>query len=94
MTIDVRWIGRGFDPKGQSNPDYPDGADIDLTNGAPRACQAALPYPAKRVGYYLVSCDVFGFRGIVTTAGRRDDPRSVSLPAKYRGNRDGRLDGH
>jgi hypothetical protein len=83
--LHVKWIDRGYDPKAPPNRDYPNGVDIDLTNGAPRACQAALPYPAKRVGYYLVSCDVCGFRGIVTTAGRRDDPRSVRLPCKIPG---------
>jgi hypothetical protein len=82
--LKITWIDRGYEPKQPANPDYPHGIDVDLTGGdrLARSCKAELPYPAKRVGYYAVSCAGCGFRTIVTTAGRPDDPRSVKLPCK------------
>jgi hypothetical protein len=43
-------------------------------------CGTELPYPAARCGVYLVECQTCGFRCAVTTAGRRDDPCSISFP--------------
>ena len=61
------------------NPDYPDGIDVDLTNGAKRACLANLPYPAECCGILFVRCRKCGTNAAITTAGRRDDPRTVKL---------------
>jgi hypothetical protein len=48
-----------------------------------RSCFTFLrPYPTPRCGKFMVKCDVCGEMVIVTTAGRRDDPRSVRLPCK------------
>ena len=69
-------------PKVAPNPAYPDGIDIDLSQGATKTCQVALPYPAKRIGYYVVVCEVCELRVGLTTAGRPDDPRSVRLACK------------
>jgi C4-type Zn-finger protein len=41
-----------------------------------------LPYPAKRCGLFLVICDKCGYSAAITTAGRPDDPRKVTLPCK------------
>jgi C4-type Zn-finger protein len=41
-----------------------------------------LPYPAKRCGIYLVVCERCGYSAAITTAGRPDDPRKVTLPCK------------
>jgi hypothetical protein len=79
MTLGVVWIDRGFEPKNPTDPSYPNGIDLDLSAGASAVCQTALPYPAKRCGYFVISCDTCGFQGIITTAGRRDDPRSVKI---------------
>lgn len=41
-----------------------------------------LPYPAERCGVYLVTCDKCGYSAAITTAGRVDDPRSVTIPCR------------
>lgn len=77
----VEWIDAGREPQCAPNPAYPDGIDLDATqgSGAP-SCLAALPYPARRCGRYEVTCKVCHLRVAVTTAGRPDDPRSVRVP--------------
>lgn len=79
----IDWIDRGVEPKNQPNPNYPDGIDLDVSQGAAAACMAKLPYPAKRCGYYYVECQHCGANAMVTTAGRKDDPRALKL-ACYR----------
>jgi hypothetical protein len=39
-------------------------------------------YPAKRCRFFTLQCSVCGQNAIVTTAGRKDDPRSVKLACK------------
>jgi hypothetical protein len=84
--LKVRWVDRGYEPNAKPNPEFPHGMDVDLTAGRAtgRSCTTDLPYPAKRCGYYLVSCSTCDFRGVVTTAGRADDPRSVKLPCQQK----------
>jgi hypothetical protein len=74
----VEWIDRGANPTGQPNPAFPRGMDLDISQGQ-RSCQGSLPYPAPRIGFYAVECRTCGANAIVTTAGRRDDPRSIRL---------------
>lgn len=76
----VKWLDAGREPRAVPDPRYPDGIDIDLSNGK-RSCLVQLPYPAQRCGSYIVSCQC-GMRVGVTTAGRRDDPRSVKIGCK------------
>lgn len=78
----VEWIDGGREAQNPPNPDYPAGLDLDLSKGAKAACFISLPYPAKRCGYYLVTCDLCGLKSIVSTAGRADDPRSVRVACK------------
>ena len=82
MKHRIEWFDTGRSPTVKPNPRYPDGIDLDLSNGAFDACDVALPYPAKRIGHYHVQCPACGLNVIVTTAGRRDDPRSVRLACK------------
>ncbi|MBR0883890.1 hypothetical protein ACVMGC_000966 [Bradyrhizobium barranii subsp. barranii] len=84
--LHVHWVDRGYEPKHPPNPQYPDGVDVDLTGGdrLARNCKTSMPYPAKRVGYFVVTCGKCHFKTIITTAGRPDDPRSVRLPCKRR----------
>jgi len=63
------------------DPRFPDGIDVDLSKGKP-FCRAELPYPAECCGVLLVNCESCGANAAITTAGRRDDPRSVKLPCK------------
>jgi hypothetical protein len=83
-SLQVHWVDRGYEPKSPPNPAFPKGVDIDLTGGdrLVRSCSAELPYPAKRVGYYVVTCNKCQTKSIVSTAGRPDDPRSVRLACK------------
>jgi hypothetical protein len=78
----VEWLDRGREPQYPPNPAYPEGIDVDLSDGAERACTVALPYPARRIGAYIVTCSTCGLRVGLTTAGRPDDPRSVRLACK------------
>jgi hypothetical protein len=81
----VSWVDGGAWPKNPPNPKYPDGVDLDMSKGSDeRTCFVALPYPAKRIGYYAIECEVCGLITAVSTAGRPDDPRSVKLRCKRR----------
>ena len=84
-TFEIEWIDHGREPQCAPDPDYPAGKDIDASMGATPSCLVNLPYPAKRCGVYLVRCPVCGFSAGLTTAGRSDDPRSITLPCKVAG---------
>jgi hypothetical protein len=79
--LKFEWIDGNREPKVKPDPAFPIGKDLDISDGRP-SCKTALPYPAKRIGHYLVKCDVCGTNALITTAGRPDDPRSVTLPCK------------
>jgi hypothetical protein len=81
-NLHVAWVDRGFDPVCDPDPRFPNGVDIDVTNGQVRSCQTELPYPAERCGYFVVACSVCGLSCAITTAGRRDDPRSLKVACK------------
>lgn len=76
----ITWHDSGEEPKNPANPAFPDGLHMDLVGEARvQKCFIKLPYPAKRCGHYDVRCAVCGFSAIVTTAGRADDPRSITV---------------
>lgn len=79
MSFDIKWIDSGREPQVEPNPNYPNGIDVDTAGSAKPACFTQLPYPARRIGQYLVTCRTCGLRAVITTAGRADDPRSVTL---------------
>jgi hypothetical protein len=78
----VEWQDAGREARSPSDPAYPDGIDLDFSQGAAPACSTPLPYPAPRCGVWLVSCSECGLRVVITAAGRRDDPREVKLACK------------
>ena len=80
----VRWIDAGREPQHPPNPAYPSGIDVDLSTPDADACAVTLRYPAKRVGRYEITCAECGGVFAVTTAGRPDDPRSVTVPCSKR----------
>jgi hypothetical protein len=82
MTLKVEWVDYLREPRCAPDPAFPTGKDIDCSGGAPAACKADLPHPAKRCGLYLVECEACGIRIGITTAGRPDDPRSVKIACK------------
>ena len=77
--FNIKWVDSGREPKCPPNPDYPEGIDIPDSSGATLRCRAVLPYPAKRCGMYLVRCRRCGQTVSLTTAGRADDPRSITM---------------
>jgi hypothetical protein len=54
------------------------------------SCIVPLPYPAKRSGAYLIRCEC-GMEIYVSTTGRLNDPRSVTVPCNVRESQ--KLDG-
>lgn len=84
--FDIEWLDGARDPSCLPNPKYPKGIDIDASLGAAKSCTLALPYPAKRIGAYVATCRVCGFRAGCTTAGRPDDPRSITVPCRTGGS--------
>ena len=84
-NFSIEWIDRERNPKCAPNPDYPDGIDVDLSEDSERKCKIDLPYPAKRCGVYIVRCKICGYSVALTTAGRADDPKSVTIPCKING---------
>ena len=78
----VEWMDRYAEPKCAPDLNYPTGIDLDATNGNEPSCIVTLPYPAKRIGFYSIKCFLCGLTAACTTAGRRDDPRSMKLACK------------
>ncbi|MBO0717861.1 MAG: hypothetical protein J2P55_11075 [Rhizobiales bacterium] len=80
MTLKIKWLDSGREPQCPPDPAYPNGVVADLRYGENvKACEADLPYPAKRCGTYIVTCDVCGITAAITTAGRPDDPNHVIM---------------
>jgi hypothetical protein len=79
----ILWHDSGREPQVAPNPAYPDGKDVSmvLDDRVPH-CTTPLPYPARRCGWYEVVCRTCTLRVGVTTAGRPDDPRSVTVPCR------------
>lgn len=75
----IKWLDRGREPQCAPNPEFPNGKDLDASLGRAPVCKTDLPYPAKRCGLYYVECLLCGTNAMITTAGRPDDPRSVTL---------------
>lgn len=84
QQFNVTWEDAEREPKNPPNPDYPTGIDLDVSEGAGNTCTVELPYPAKRCGFYDVQCTLCGYRGLITTTGRPDDPKSVKFPCRMR----------
>lgn len=87
-NFNIDWVDRYRESECPSNPDYPDGINIDLTSKlhARKACKTSLPYPAKRCGYFMITCVTCGLFTIITTAGRPDDPKSLLVYCKIEGD--------
>jgi hypothetical protein len=75
----VTWLDKGYEPRKPPNPDYPNGMDVDMSSGSSVTCSTDLPYPAKRCGLFSIECLICGMKVLLTTAGRIDDPRSVTV---------------
>lgn len=80
--FDISWIDGGAEPSHPANLGYPHGIDLDISGDARNRCHVTLPYPAKRIGKYVVRCLSCAVSVICTTAGRVDDPRSITIACR------------
>lgn len=80
MTFKVEWIDDHREPKCPPDPAYPNGKPINIAKPGEPSCQFEVPYPAKRCGVYIATCEQCGLTIGVTTAGRSDDPTRVTIP--------------
>jgi hypothetical protein len=78
----IDWSDAHREPTYPADPAYPNGHAMDVALDAPQACRAELPYPAARIGTWIVHCRVCGYRIALATTGRSDDPRSVRVPCR------------
>jgi len=83
QRFELTWMDAGRVAKSPPDPRFPNGVTADLTLGARLACQVNLPYPAPRVGKWLVQCKECGLTAMITAAGRPDDPRTARLACKH-----------
>lgn len=81
----IDWIDCNREPKCAPNPKYPDGIDLNVAIGGKPTCTVQLPYPARRCGIYDVVCNLCHMNVACTTAGRADDPRSITMSCKIDG---------
>lgn len=82
MPLEAKWFDKGIEPTSKSNPAYPNGMTVDLAGDADCGCSIELPYPAKRCGLYVIKCSECNYTCGITTAGRPDDPRWVTVPCQ------------
>jgi hypothetical protein len=80
---DIQWEPRdgGGEPQCSPNPAYPKGKDIDISAPELSRCRGELPYvmwPERGLGILMVTCLRCGVRTAITTAGRPDDPISLT----------------
>jgi hypothetical protein len=78
MKVEIEWEDSGREPQCPPDPAFPEGKDLDISDGITPHCRITLPYPARRCGVYYVRCKC-GMNVACTTAGRPDDPRSITL---------------
>lgn len=79
MALTVQWVDREREPKCPPQQQFPNGTDVDMSDGATFTCSIEVPYPAKHCGIYVIHCPTCGQRNAITTAGRHDDPRKVTF---------------
>jgi hypothetical protein len=81
--VEIKWLDGRREPSCAPDPAYPEGRDIVLGGKAAietrKHCKFALPYPAKRCGMYFMRCTECSLTAVITTAGRPDDPRTVTM---------------
>lgn len=76
----IEWVDAGLEPECEPDPRYPQGIDLDLVKDPQLpSCSTALPYPARRIGMFMIQCRFCQIAVGCTTAGRPDDPRSIKF---------------
>jgi hypothetical protein len=79
MRFELHFLDTGQESTSKPDKRYPRGIDLDLAGKRAPTCVTPLPYPAPRVGKYVLHCMLCGQRVLITVAGRPDDPRSCRL---------------
>ena len=80
LSWNIEWADGKREPQSRPDPKYPEGKDVvAVKNQEAPTCTADLPYPVKRCGLFMVECRACGFNAAITTAGRPDDPRSLTV---------------
>ncbi len=86
MTIEVTFVDSGRVAREKPDPAFPNGKPVNCaTNALVKTCTRNLPYPAPRVGSYLIRCLRCDWRGVISVAGRPDDPNMVTIQCKAGG---------
>lgn len=80
--LQISWTARGGKAQHPADRRWPQGVDLDISNGAAASCTTTLPYPAPCIGTHLVRCSECGATAAVTAAGRADDPRTLRVPCE------------
>lgn len=78
VSVDFVKSGRGK-ARCASNPDFPDGVELNAADQNKPLCKIPLPYPAPECGTWMVVCGSCGLSVAITAAGRPDDPTSVTV---------------
>lgn len=78
-NLTIVWLDGGDEAEYSPNPAYPNGVDLVDNLEARSHCITRLPYPAPRCGSWSVTCRKCRKSVYVTTAGRADDPCSLSV---------------
>jgi hypothetical protein len=81
----IDWVDGKRDAQMPARDGYPNGMDVVFAPPHVESCSLPLPYPAPRCGFYSVTCNVCGTSVCLTTGGRADDPRSVTMACAARG---------
>lgn len=83
----AEWLDFEREPQCPPDPDYPNGKDVDAARGKTPCCRIEFACPAPRCGAWQVTCRLCGLTAMVTTAGRPDDPRSLTMACKIKRTR-------
>lgn len=75
----IVWLDGNRKAQNPPDPAFPNGVDAGPVGTKLKNCKVELPYPAPQCGAYLVKCETCQQTTLVTTAGRPDDPRSVTM---------------
>lgn len=84
---DIRWVARegGRAPRVAADPQWPKGKELKTYYAEFPSCRGELPYvmwPERGLGMLMVTCRKCGVVTAVTTAGRPDDPISLTQNCK------------
>lgn len=77
-ALTATFHGDGRMPKCAPDPAYPEGKDMDMTQGFP-GCAVTL-HQAPCCGTWIITCAVCNTAIGVTAAARPDDPRTIKIP--------------